>query len=219
MKISEDLHAFVWQDPASNNSNTYFINGSKKILIDPGHYHLFGNVKDHLSKLSITPQDIDLVILTHGHPDHVEAVRAFSDSRALIALHEAELDFVKRLAPHYGAAMGVTDFEPQILLREGNFRAGNMAFQIIHAPGHSPGSICIYWPQEKTLITGDVIFYQGIGRTDLPGGNGQTLKESIKTLSGLDVEHLLPGHGEVVSGAALVKRNFSEVERVWFQYI
>jgi glyoxylase-like metal-dependent hydrolase (beta-lactamase superfamily II) len=94
-----------------------------------------------------------------------------------------------------------------------------MKFQVIHAPGHSPGSICIYWPQEKTLITGDVLFYQGIGRTDLPGGNGQTLKESIKSLSRLDVEHLLPGHGEVVSGRELVKRNFSEVERVWFQYI
>jgi hydroxyacylglutathione hydrolase len=180
MKISEGLHAFVWRDPTANNANTYLINGSKKILVDPGHYHLFGNVKDHLSKLSITPQDIDLIILTHGHPDHAEAVRGFSDSRALIALHESELDFVKKLAPHYGNAMGITEFEPQILLREGELRVGDMKFQVIHAPGHSPGSICIYWPQGKTLITGDVIFYQGIGRTDLPGGNGQTLKESIK---------------------------------------
>jgi hydroxyacylglutathione hydrolase len=219
MKISEALHAFVWQDPTANNANTYFINGSKKILIDPGHYHLFGNVKDHLSKLSVTPQDIDLILLTHAHPDHVEAVRSFFNSRALIALHKAELEFVKSLAPHYGTAMGVADFEPQILLREGELQVGDIPFQIIHTPGHSPGSICIYWPQEKTLITGDVIFYQGIGRTDLSGGNGDALKESIKSLSGLEVEHLLPGHGEVVSGRALVKRNFAEVERVWFQYI
>jgi hydroxyacylglutathione hydrolase len=219
MKLPEDLHAFVWQDPTANNSNTYLINRSKKILIDPGHYHLFGNVKDHLSILSITPQDIDLIILTHGHPDHVEAVRGFSNSRTLIALHEAELDFVKRLAPHYGAAMGGTEFEHQILLRKGNLQVGNMTFQIIHAPGHSPGSICIYWPQEKTLITGDVIFYQGIGRTDLPGGDGEALKQSIQSLSRLEVEHLLPGHGETVSGKELVKRNFSEIERMWFQYI
>jgi len=183
MKISEELHAFVWQDPTANNANTYLINGSKKILIDPGHYHLFGNVKDLLSKLSITPQDIDLILLTHGHPDHVEAVRAFSNAHALIALHEAELDFVKNLAPHYGTAMGITEFEPQILLREGELLVGDMKLQVIHAPGHSPGSICIYWPQEKTLFTGDVIFYQGIGRTDLPGGDGSALKESIKSLS------------------------------------
>jgi len=219
MKGSKELHAFVWQDPTANNANTYLINGSKKILIDPGHYHFFGNVKDLLSKLSITPQDIDLILLTHGHPDHVEAARAFSNAHALIALHEAELDFVKNLAPHYGTAMGITEFEPQILLREGELQVGDMKLQVIHAPGHSPGSICIYWPQEKTLFTGDVIFYQGIGRTDLPGGDGSALKESIKSLSSLEVEHMLPGHGETVSGKALVKKNFSEVERVWFQYI
>jgi hydroxyacylglutathione hydrolase len=219
MKVSEVLHAFVWHDPTVNNANSYLINGSKKILIDPGHDHLFGNVKDHLSRLSITPQDIDLILLTHGHPDHAEAVRGFSKSQALIALHEAELDFVKKLAPHYGTAMGVKDFEPQILMREGELQVGDMQFQIIHTPGHSPGSICLYWPQEKALITGDVIFYQGIGRTDLPGGDGPALKESIRRLSSLEVEHLLPGHGEVVSGRELVKRNFSEVKRVWFQYI
>jgi hydroxyacylglutathione hydrolase len=219
MKISKEIHAFVWRDPTTNNANTYLIDGSKKVLIDPGHYQLFGNVKDLLSKLSITPQDIDLILLTHGHPDHVEAVRAFSGSHTLIALHEAELGFVKELAPHYGTAMGVTDFEPQILLREGELLLGDIKFQVIHAPGHSPGSICLYWPEERALITGDVIFYQGIGRTDLPGGDGQALKESIRRLSELEVEHLLPGHGEAVSGAALVKRNFSEVEQVWFQYI
>ena len=209
----------MWQDPTANNSNTYFISGSKKILIDPGHYHLFGNVKDHLSQLSMTPQDIDLILLTHGHPDHVEAVRAFSASHTIIALHEVELDFLKKQAPHYGAALGISGFEPQILLREGDLNVDGSEFKIIHAPGHSPGSICIYWPQEKALVTGDVIFYQGIGRTDLPGGDGQALKESIRRLSELEVEHLLPGHGEAVSGAALVKKNFSEVEHVWFQYI
>lgn len=219
MKISEAIHAFVWNDPTSNNANTYLINGSKRILVDPGHYHLFGNIKDHLSGLSIPLQDLDLIFLTHGHPDHVEAIRAFSNSRALVALHETELDFLKKLAPHYGTAMGIADFEPQILLREGALQVGDMKFQIIHAPGHSPGSICLYWPQEKALFTGDVIFNQGIGRTDLPGGDGETLKESIRRLSKLDVEHLLSGHGEIVSGAARVKRNFSEVERVWFQYI
>lgn len=219
MRVFGDLHAFVWQDPTANNANTYFIKGPKNLLIDPGHYHLFGNVKDRLSRLSVAPEDIDLVILTHAHPDHVEAVRAFSNSRTLIALHETELHFMRTLAPHYGAAMGTTDFEPQLLLREGELLVGDLTFQVIHTPGHSPGSVCLYWPREKALFTGDVIFYQGIGRTDLSGGNGQALKQSIQSLSGLEVEHLLPGHGETVSGGALVKKNFSDIERVWFQYI
>jgi len=219
MKISEGLHAFVWQDPTANNANTYLIDGSKKILIDPGHDHLFGSVKDHLSRLSLAPQDMDLVIVTHGHPDHVEAVRAFSNTRTLVALHETELGFVKKVAHYHGAAAGNSNFEPQILLSEGDLLAGDLVFRVIHTPGHSPGSISLYWPQKKALFTGDVIFYQGLGRTDLPGGDSQALKESIRRLSKLEVEHLLPGHGEVVSGAPLVKRNFSEVERVWFQYI
>jgi glyoxylase-like metal-dependent hydrolase (beta-lactamase superfamily II) len=219
MKISEGLHAFVWQDPPANNANTYLIDGSKRILIDPGHDHLFGNVKDHLSRLSLTPQDIDLVLVTHGHPDHVEAVRAFSNTRALIALHETEVDFVMKAARYHGSAAGFPSSWPQMLLQEGDLRVGDLIFQVIHTPGHSPGSICLYWPQEKALFTGDVIFYQGIGRTDLPGGDGQALKGSIRRLSKLEVEHLLPGHGQTVSGSALVKRNFSEVERVWFQYI
>ena len=64
MKILEDLHAFLWHDPSSNNCNTYFINGPQKILVDPGHEHLFGHVRESLADLSLTPSDIDLVIIT-----------------------------------------------------------------------------------------------------------------------------------------------------------
>ncbi|MGE5839271.1 MAG: MBL fold metallo-hydrolase [Deltaproteobacteria bacterium] len=219
MKLPKGLHAFVWQDPATNNANTYLISGSKRILIDPGHYHLFGKVRDRLSKLSLSTQDIDLVILTHGHPDHIEATRAFSNSTTVVALHKTELDFVKKVARYHGSVSGSTNFEPQLLLQEGDLLVGDLFLHVIHAPGHSPGSICLYWPQEKALFTGDVIFRQGIGRTDLPGGDGEALKESIRRLSKLEVEHLLPGHGEALSGASLVGQNFAEVERVWFQYV
>jgi glyoxylase-like metal-dependent hydrolase (beta-lactamase superfamily II) len=92
-------------------------------------------------------------------------------------------------------------------------------FQVIQTPGHSPGSICLYWSDRKVLFTGDVVFDQGIGRTDLPGGNGRALKESIKSISRLDVEYLLPGHGEIVSGREAVKANFTDIERMWFPYL
>jgi len=90
---------------------------------------------------------------------------------------------------------------------------------IIHTPGHSPGSISIYWPTQKALITGDLIFKNGIGRTDLPGGNGAVLKESIKLLQKLDVKYLLPGHGEIITDTGEVQKNFDDVERAWFDYI
>ncbi len=219
MKILDDLHAFLWHNPTANNCNTYFIDAEKRILVDPGHYHLFSHVQEALSGLSLSTGEIDVVIITHCHPDHMEAVRAFADTTALIAIPATEMDFIKRVAQHHGEALGIADFEPQILLHEGELNVGNMNFQVIQTPGHSPGSICLYWPDRKVLFTGDVVFNQGIGRTDLPGGNGQKLKESIKKISRLDVEYLLPGHGEMVSGREAVKANFRNIERMWFPYL
>lgn len=215
LKIAEDLYAFLWLDPRANNANTYFINGTKKILVDPGHYHHFGHVRDSLSAFSLDAEEIDLVIVTHAHPDHLEAVRAFSLASTLIALHHVETAFLRTS----GAHMGFADFEPHLLLQEGELEVGDITLQIIHSPGHSPGSISLYWPEREALFSGDVIFSQGLGRTDLPGGNGQELKESIRTLSRLPVSHLLPGHGEVVSGRERVRANFEDVETVWFAYI
>jgi len=219
MKVFDNLHAFLWDNPTSNNCNSFFIDGEKRILVDPGHFHLFSHVRDQLSALSLTPEDMDIVIITHGHPDHMEAVRIFADATSMIAIHETEMQFIKRVAPHYGEALGITDFEPHILLREGDLKIGNLDFQVIHTPGHSPGSICLYWPERKALFAGDVVFNQGIGRTDLPGGDGDKLKESIKRISRLEVECLLTGHGDIISGLGEVKANFADIERDWFPYL
>ncbi len=219
MKIFDGMHAFLWTNPQANNCNTFFIDGEKKILVDPGHHQLFGHIHDGLSRLSLGPQDIDLVIITHGHPDHMEAVKRFAGTSTSIAIPSIEMDFIRDLPPQMASALGVADFEPDILLREGDLKVGNMNFQVIHTPGHSPGSICLYWPETKVLITGDVVFNQGVGRTDLPGGEGQKLKESIHRISQLEADYLLTGHGDIVSGSERVKANFEEIKRVWFAYI
>jgi glyoxylase-like metal-dependent hydrolase (beta-lactamase superfamily II) len=77
----------------------------------------------------------------------------------------------------------------------------------------------LYWPSQKALFTGDLIFKEGLGRTDLPGGNGSKLKESIRRLTNLDVECLLPGHGEIIMGAEKVRKNFAELEQFYFKYV
>jgi hydroxyacylglutathione hydrolase len=219
MKIVNNLHAFLWDHPMANNANTYLIDRDKRILIDPGHSQFFSRVRDGLSALSLTPEDMDVVLVTHGHPDHIESVQAFTDRKALIAVSQIEMEFIRKLAPHYGQALGEPDFEPDILLQEGELEIGPVTLQIIHTPGHSPGSVCFYWPDEKVLFSGDVLFNGGIGRTDLPMGNGEELKASIRRLAALDVEHVLSGHGEPVSGREAVKRNFQEIESFWFGYI
>lgn len=96
---------------------------------------------------------------------------------------------------------------------------GDETFQVISTPGHSPGSLCLYWPKQKALFSGDVVFSGGIGRTDFPGGNGKLLKESIQRLAQLDVEYLLPGHGEALRGRKAVETNFQMIEHQWFGYL
>jgi hydroxyacylglutathione hydrolase len=219
MRITDDVHGFFWSDYRANNANTYLVKGKHNILIDPGHYHLFDHVATELQRLSLEPADIDLVLITHGHPDHTEGIRVFSRLPALIAMHEVEVNFLRDLAPRLDRMREGFDFQPDFQLQEGELKVGDMIFQVLHTPGHSRGSLCLYLPDEKALFTGDVIFSQGLGRTDLPGGNADALKASIRRLAQLDVEYLLPGHGEWLSGREAVKANFDAVESMWFGYL
>jgi len=221
MQIADQLHAFLWRSAGINNCNTYFIDGDARILIDPGHMGLFEHVKANLAQLGLTLSDIDLVLCTHAHPDHVEATLRFRETDALVAMHRADWEMVQRLSASAGLTLGndIQRFAPDFFLDEGELNVRGIGLQVLHTPGHSPGSVCIYWNRQKALFSGDVVFKEGLGRTDLPGGNGSQLKSSIQKLSSLDVETLLPGHGELLSEAAAVKRNFQHVQEIWFSYI
>jgi hydroxyacylglutathione hydrolase len=216
MKIMDGLHASLWRDPTSNNCNTYWIDRDKRILVDPGHLHLFRRVEPEMREEGLSITDIDLVIVTHAHPDHMEAVQML-EKPTLFAMGLAEMDFLRDVAERYRRDLGV--LEPDFFLQEGEMKVGRNAFQIVLAPGHSPGSICLYWPEHKVLFTGDVVFNHGIGRSDLPGGNGKLLKESIQRLAALDADYLLPGHGEIIAGAENVRANFQMIEQEWFGYL
>jgi hydroxyacylglutathione hydrolase len=217
MKLEDGLYAFIWRNPQANNCNTYLIEGSKTILIDPGHVHLFNEVRSELLELNLTPEKIDLVIITHAHPDHMESITLFKRP-TLFSMGLAEFEFAEPWLTRLGHGPG-DGFEPDFLLQDGNFMVGDLNFQVLTTPGHSPGSICFYWPKLKALFTGDLVFNQGIGRTDLPGGNGTLLKESIKKIATLDIEYLLSGHGEIVKGKKAIEANFRMIEMMWFDYL
>lgn len=217
MKILDNLQAFIWRDPRANNCNSYLITGSKKILIDPGHIQLFDQVRFGLLDLGLTPEQIDLVFITHGHPDHLEAAALFRPPTT-ITMGQDEFRFIKEWAGRYNRDKG-NGFAPDFFLQEGEVTIGDQTFQILVTPGHSPGSLCLYWPEHKTLFTGDLVFSQGIGRTDLPGGNGNQLKESIQRIACLDIEYLLSGHGEIIKGRKAVETNFRMIETTWFNYL
>ncbi|MEW5899388.1 MAG: MBL fold metallo-hydrolase, partial [Bacillota bacterium] len=126
--------------------------------------------------------------------------------------------FLKTAGEKFSGAMGLfrEKIEPFFLLGEGRLNLGKITLQVLLAPGHSPGSVCFYWPDRKILFTGDVVFYGSVGRTDLPGGSLSRLQESIEKLAELDVECLLPGHfteyGAMIRGQETVRRNFQAIK-------
>jgi len=166
--------------------NTYILYNQQQecIIIDPGCY--FDDEKEIL-KTFIDQQQLKPVYLlnTHCHLDHVFGNKYIHDTYQLtLHLHEKEKQ-VLEFAPTSGLMynMPFTNYSGDfILLKEGDkVLLGEDELQVIEAPGHSPGSICFYCKKQNFVIGGDVLFQRSIGRTDLPGGNHETLLDSIRT--------------------------------------
>jgi len=222
MKIFEDLYAYPWTSFTQNNCNTYVIGRRQKVLIDPGHASLFKNVQQAMTRDGLDWRAVELVVATHSHPDHFEGVEFFLDRLEVkIALHPDEEEFLQKVGPEFARMLGLRPprYRVDVQLVEGDLEADGLKLQVFHTPGHAPGHLCLYWPKRKVLFSGDLVFNQGVGRTDFPGGDGALLKASIKRMAELDVELILSGHGDVVQGREAVKRNFEMIEEVYFGLI
>ena len=163
------------------------------------------------------PDDIRLVILTHSHPDHMEAIARFSDLGLKVGMHPAAADYLNEMGAMIYNYLGseVPEFEVDVDLIEGAVEALDGLVEIYHTPGHEPGSICVYWPEKKALATGDLVFAQGVGRTDFPGGSHTELMAQIDRIAGLEAEYVLPGHGPVIAGKAAVQRNYQAIRQMY----
>ena len=221
MKLDSDLYAYPWVSMQENNCNSYLIGGDVPVLIDPGHQHLVKNLINQMEKDKNRFEDIRLIFATHVHPDHFEATQTFARAGVLLALHPEEEKFMKEAGGEFyrGFGMEMPEIKVDFFLKEGELKLGTKTLQVLHTPGHSPGSISLYWPQKKALFTGDVVFAMGVGRTDFPGGDGNLLRDSIERLARLDAEWVLSGHGEVLKGKKNIQRNFSYVRTNFFEYL
>ncbi len=221
MQLKERLYAYLWNDPYENNCNSYVIQGDVTILIDPGHSRHLEKMLIQMEEDGLSPEQVKLIILTHSHPDHLEGIEAFLNKPVKIAMAKDEARYLAESGRLLFEAMGqaLPELRVDFYLKEGSVRIGKETFKVFETPGHSPGSICLYWPDPKVLLTGDLIFYGGVGRTDFPEGDPELLKRSIDRMSWLETEFLLPGHGEIVRGREEVFQNFQFIRQNYFSYL
>lgn len=224
MQITPHLYWYPWQG-YGNNCNTVILAGEKTVLFDPGHVrneyreNCLEQLESKMSQDGFSLEKVDLIICTHTHPDHFEsAVFIRQHSGAKLAVHRDEEQILKLMSKAYQERMGdkAPDLSVDILLQEGELEIGansRIALQVLHTPGHSPGSVSFYCPGEKALITGDTIFMGSIGRTDLPGGDMKAMSRSVKKLNSIGgVEWVLPGHMDLIEGSDNIKKNFSRIK-------
>ncbi|MBN2055275.1 MBL fold metallo-hydrolase [bacterium] len=221
MKIAEGFFAYYWQDPATNNCNSYFIDGAKSLLIDTGHKQFAAKLKERIRADGFDPAKIDVIVTTHAHPDHMEANEVFDHEGLLYGMHEQEEVFIEEIGRAIFQRMGMPmpSYRVDFLLDEGDLVVGDTTLQILHTPGHSPGSICLYWPDYRVLFSGDLVLANGMGRVDLPGGDAGKLAESIGKLQNLELEAVFPGHGPPIVGAARVEHLFKALQSYISRYL
>ncbi len=188
----------------SFDSNIYLIIDEVITLVDAGTGLNFEEVKRNLGKFNLKPSDIELVINTHCHYDHIGGNRAFVEAaRCEVAIHELDAEPIRRADPTVTIARNfgvkLEPLEPVRELREGDrIELGALTLDVLHTPGHTRGSICLYEREQRMLFSGDTVFCDGIGRVDLPTSDPAAMANSLRRLAELDVEKLFPGHGPSV---------------------
>ena len=171
----------------------------KTVLIDPG-----GNADRSDGFIEKNELELGMILNTHCHFDHV-GENAFFKAKYRVPLAIGELDIACLRRAHIDSALFQIDIkrspEPDMLLKDGNtIEVGNSKFLVLHTPGHTPGSVCFYEPAEKILFSGDTLFFESVGRWDLPGGDYFSLMKSVHKLLHLPPETVVyPGHGETTT--------------------
>ncbi len=189
-------------------TNCYIVTSEKPgkcVVIDPGDEK--ETLVNRFEALSVEPEAI---LLTHAHPDHVMAVEGLKTAYDCpVYLHRSDIDLLADRGLTFLLAMGSgAGFQPDRFLTDGEFlKFESASFKVIHTPGHTRGSVCFL--AGDSLFTGDLLFQNGIGRCDLPGGSESQVLESLRKVLLLgDSTRVYPGHGPSTTIGAERRGNY-----------
>lgn len=190
-------------------TNCYVLYRNHSALIIDAPPESFEAVQSFCSRKRLK---IEGLILTHFHWDHILDAHLFQEQGIPVMAHPAEKELLQDMSlqawmiPPGLVPAGIV---PDRFLEAGPLEWQGFSLEILHTPGHSRDSICILFPQENLCFCGDLIFHEGVGRWDLPGGDGLVLSKSIEdSIFCLpDETKLLPGHGDESSVAHEKKHN------------
>ena len=170
------------------------------LVIDPGD-----DIEDVLTLVRKHNLQVKQIVVTHAHIDHVGgAMKLRAATGAAILLNQNDYALLKMLdaqAAWIGVAPpGKVEIDHSVAQAD-SIKTGSLSADVIHTPGHTEGSICLYFPAEKKLIAGDTLFAGSIGRTDLPGGSFEKIIRSLhdKVLELPDDTVVIPGHGSLTT--------------------
>ncbi|HIE34182.1 MAG TPA: MBL fold metallo-hydrolase [Candidatus Altiarchaeales archaeon] len=201
---------------ANEGSNCFILSDEKTVLVDSGIDPI-----RILMEIKNLGMELDFIIGTHCHYDHIAGIsRIKEETGAKLLMHKIDAQSVESNdSDKTLSSLFFSDFkgvEVDIKLRDKQkISLGRTEIEVIHTPGHTPGSICLYEEESKSLFSGDTIFSYGVGRTDFSGGNWSELKKSIEKLIKLHkkrgIDKLYPGHGPIGNGEEI-----EETYRIYF---
>ena len=130
MKLDTDLYAYIWKSSSENNSNSFLIGGDLPVIVDPGHQHLVKNLIKLMEKDENRFEDVRVIIATHGHPDHLEAIQTFARAGVQVAIHEEEWKFLQEVGGQFYRSMGMEmpELKVSFFLKEGELKLGSKTF-------------------------------------------------------------------------------------------